>query len=42
MITDTEDSDMPDRMTIWTTICGYGGALIIMILMFTLAATVGG
>ncbi len=42
MITDTENSDMPDRMTIWTTIGGYGAALIIMILMFTLSDSIGG
>lgn len=42
MITDNEDSDMPDRMTVWTTIGGYGAALVVMVLMFTLAATVGG
>jgi len=41
MITDTEDSDMPDRMTIWTSIGGYGAAIVIMILMFALAETVG-
>ena len=41
MITDTENSDMPDRMTIWTTIGGYGAALIIMILMFSLSETIG-
>ena len=42
MITDTENTDMPDRMNIWTTIGGYGAAIFIMILMFTLAETVGG
>jgi len=42
MITDTENTDLPDRMTIWTTIGGYGGALVIIILMFTLAQSVTG
>lgn len=41
MITDNENTDMPDRMNIWTTIGGYGAALVILILMFTLAAPVG-
>lgn len=41
MITDTESSDMPDRMTIWTTIGGYGMAALILFLIFALAAPVG-
>jgi len=41
MITDTENSDMPDRMNIWTTIGGYGAAGVIIFLMFFLSQTVG-
>ena len=41
MITDSENTDMPDRMTVWTTVVGYGAAIVIMVLMFTLAETIG-
>ena len=41
MITDTENTEYPDRMTIWTTIGGYGAAIVIIILMFMLSETVG-
>lgn len=41
MITDTEASDMPDRMTIWTTVGGYGAAAVIIFLMFYLSETIG-
>jgi hypothetical protein len=33
--------DLPDRMTIWTTIGGYGGASLILILIFVLTQSVG-
>lgn len=37
MITDNENSDMPDRMNIWTTFGGYALGAVIIFLMFYLA-----
>ena len=34
MLTGNEDSDMPDRMNIWTTIGGYGLGAVIVFIMF--------
>lgn len=42
MLHDNENSDMPDRMGRWVTVGGYGGAAVIVFLMFWLAAPVTG
>lgn len=34
MISDNENTDMPDRMNIWTTIGGYALGAVIVFLMF--------
>jgi hypothetical protein len=34
MISDNENTDMPDRMNIWTTIGGYGLGAAIIFVMF--------
>jgi len=34
MITDNENSDMPDRMNIWTTLGGYVLGAVIVFIMF--------
>ena len=38
---DNGNSEMPDRMGLWTTLGGYGAAAVIVFLMFWLAAPIG-